>query len=81
VVAGKQFFATHYSKGALSLTCLTRGASRYLVYLNRSEVDVLGGFFGPIKRAVLNGRVQRDAAAVLEGLRARLEAPGGSGPR
>jgi hypothetical protein len=75
MVAGKQLFATHYSNGALGLTCLVGRGPQYLLYVNRTEVDVLGGFFGPFKRAILEGRIKREAGAVVAGLRARIEAP------
>jgi hypothetical protein len=36
---------------------------------------VLGGFFGPLKRAVLESRLRRDVTGLLGGLRTRLERP------
>jgi hypothetical protein len=75
VVAGKQIFATHYYHASLGLTCLVGEGPRYLVYINRTELDVLGGFFGPLKRAVLESRLKRDVAGLLAGLRTRLERP------
>jgi hypothetical protein len=30
----------------------------YLVYLNRSRIDLLGGFFGGLRRAILRGRLR-----------------------
>ena len=56
LVAGKQVFATHYMNGALALTAVVGGrdgAPRYLVYLNRSRVDMLGGFLGWVNEASL----------------------------
>ena len=76
VVAGKQIFATHYMNGALALTVGLRGtagASNHLAYLNRLEVDVLGGFFGPLKRAIAHRRIRRETATVFRALRVRLE--------
>ncbi|HEY8535962.1 MAG TPA: hypothetical protein VIL25_05915, partial [Vicinamibacterales bacterium] len=76
VVAGRQIFATHYINGALSLTMLLREPDQghaYLVYLNRSQVDVLTGFFGGIARTIVERRLRRDAPEILRGLRARLE--------
>jgi hypothetical protein len=76
VVAGKQIFATHYMNGALSLTMLLRepgGERTYLVYLNRSQVDVLTGFFGGIARTIVERRLRRDAPDIVRGLRVRLE--------
>ena len=77
VVAGKQIFASHYMNGALGLTMVLRGAAEedthYLVYLHRSQLDLLGGVFGFLKRSVLEGRISRDTPKILRALRSRLE--------
>jgi hypothetical protein len=76
LVAGKQIFATHYVNASLGLTALVAGAPgqpNYLAYLNRSEVDVLGGFFGGIIRSVMQRRMKGEAADTLRALRERLE--------
>ena len=76
IVAGKQIFATHYMNGALSFTAVLRGpagASNHLVHLNRLEIDVLDGLFGPLKRAIIQRRIRRETAAVFRALRRRLE--------
>lgn len=74
-VAGKQIFASHYMNGALGLTMMVpaAGDGHYLVYLNRAQLDLLGGVFGFVRRAILEGRIARDTPAVLRGLRGRLE--------
>jgi hypothetical protein len=76
LVAGKEIFSTHYINASLGITTLMRGAPggpNYLVYVNRSEVDVLHGMFAGIVRWVLQRRLKSEAAGVLEGLRRRLE--------
>jgi hypothetical protein len=76
LVAGRQIFATHYMNGALSLTTVLpgrAGSSGHLLHLNRSEVDALGGLFGPLKRAIIEGRIKRETAEIFRGLRSRLE--------
>jgi hypothetical protein len=76
LVAGKQIFATHYVNASLSITAILRGnpgAHNYLAYVNRSEVDMLGGMFGGLTRRVLQRRLKAEAATVLQGLRRRLE--------
>lgn len=80
LVAGKGIFATHYMTATLGLTALVSRSdgSRYLVYMNRSEVDVLGGFFGGLTRAIMERRLKAEASEILRGLRARLE--GGNPP-
>jgi hypothetical protein len=80
VVAGKQIFATHYQNGSLSLTLLLRGCEgsrNYLVYVSRSEVDVIRGVMGWLARRIIQGRVEDEAAEVMRGLRDRISrAPG-----
>jgi hypothetical protein len=76
LVAGKEIFATHYVNASLGLTAILRGApggSNYLAYLNRSEVDMLGGVFGGLVRWFMQRRVKGEAANVLQELRRRLE--------
>jgi hypothetical protein len=75
IVLGKQIFGSRYTNGALSMTAITTAASgdRYLVYLNRSTVDVLGGMFGGIKRAMLESRLASDVPELIGRLRDRLE--------
>ena len=76
LVAGKQIFATHYIDASLDLTAIVRGGAdgrRFLAFYNRSEVDVLGGFFGGIVRMVARGRLREEAAEVLQGLRKRID--------
>ena len=76
VVAGKQIFATHYLNASLGVTALVRGepaGSNYLVYVNRSRVDVLHGTFAGIIRWYMQGRLKAEAGTVLQGLRRRLE--------
>jgi hypothetical protein len=77
LVAGKQIFATHYMNASLNLTALVRGdhprSRNYLVFLNRSDVDVLGGFWGGLVRFIAERRLRTEASEVLQGLGRRLE--------
>ena len=76
LVAGKEIFATHYVNASLGLTAIVRGepgAHNYLAYVNRSEVDMLGGMFGGLVRWFMQRRLRSEAADVLRGLRRRLE--------
>jgi hypothetical protein len=76
LVAGKQIFATHYLEGGLGLTMVLRDTTNgtpYLAYINRSQIDMLRGFFGAFVRGVLEDRVERQAPLIVRGLRARLE--------
>lgn len=76
LVTGKQIFATHYVDGSLGLTMVLRGGPNgvsYLAYLNRSKLDLLGGFFGVFVRGVVERRVEREAPEIVRALRVRLE--------
>jgi hypothetical protein len=76
LVAGKGIFATHYVNASLGLTAIMRGrpgSPNYLAYVNRSEVDVTGGVFGGLVRAIMERRLRKEASTVLLGLRQRLE--------
>jgi hypothetical protein len=76
VIAGKQILATHYAEGALGLTMVipdSANGTSYLVYLNRSQIDLLRSPFAGIFRGALEKRLERNAPEVVRGLRARLE--------
>ena len=76
LVASKQIFASHYVNGALGLTMVMRDTTKgvpYLVYVNRSELDLLTGFFSAFTRSVLEGRLKRQAPQIIQGLRMRIE--------
>jgi hypothetical protein len=77
IVAARQVYASHYMTGSLALTVLDGPdeRSRYLLYLNRSRLDVLDGFFGGLVRRIVQRRLRGEAAEVIEGLRRRLESP------
>ena len=74
LVVGKQVFATHYKNGSLTVTAIARSdAERYLVYVHRSQVDIIRGIFGGLMRRMIERRVRSEAPGVLTGLRTRLE--------
>ena len=77
-VIGKEIYASHYRNGSLGLTAAVEdsGGARYLVYVNRTQLDVLGGFFRSFKRAAVEGRLGDESVKVFEAVRRRLE----SGP-
>jgi hypothetical protein len=64
VIASKQIYASHYFDASLGLTAVLDDDSQasdpgmYLVYLNRSRIDLLGGFLGGLRRAFLGGRLR-----------------------
>jgi len=71
VIASKQIYASHYFDASLGLTAAlddsasAPGSSMYLVYINRSRIDLLSGFLGGLRRAILRGRLR-------EGMRKNL---------
>jgi len=64
VVASKQIYASHYFDASLGMTAAlddtgkTSAPGMYLVYVNRSRIDFLSGFFGGLRRALARGRLQ-----------------------
>jgi hypothetical protein len=78
-----QLYASHYTEGAVGLTAATCEApgTCYLAYLNRTQVDFLGGLFGKFKRAAIEGRIESETPNLLRDVRQRLESgrPGSAG--
>jgi hypothetical protein len=74
----REVFATHYRNASLGLTAMTEDPSgrRYVVYVNRSQLDLLGGTFASWKRSALEGRLKTESARALNEIRQRIE----SGP-
>jgi hypothetical protein len=75
LMTGKQIFATHYLDACLGVTALIRdrrSARGYLLYFNRSDVDLLGGFWGALARRIIEGRVETDGPAILREVSQRL---------
>lgn len=64
VIASKQIYASHYFDASLGLTAAlddpgqASGPGMYLVYVNRSHIDFLGGFFRGLRRALARGRLR-----------------------
>ncbi len=78
-VASKQLYATHYFDASLGLTILltddaAADSASYLVYVNRSRLDILGGFWGGLKRPIVRSRARSAAATHLIQVRDRVEA-------
>ena len=71
VVVSKQVYATHYRNAAITMNVVVAdGASHYLVYINRSQIDAFKGMFGGFVRRVVERRVLAEAPDVLRGIRA-----------
>ena len=76
IVVGKQLFASRYMDGGIAMTALIAERAtdaHYLVYLNRTSVDLLGGLLGGLKRSMLESRLENEGSFIIDKLRARLE--------
>jgi len=76
LVLGKEIFATHYRTGSLGVTAVVHDPvpdQRYLVYINRSQVDVLHGLFGGLRRKVIEGRLAGESTELVRAVRRKLE--------
>jgi hypothetical protein len=79
-ILSKQIFATHYLEASLGVTLLARDgrpdpAGVFVVYLNRSLVDLLqGGLLGPFRRSVARSKTKEGLGDHLEALKKRIEA-------
>ena len=78
LVVDRDIFSSHYINASLSVTALVCGGPgrpNYLVYVNRTDLDMLHGVFGGAIRWAIDRRL-KDASDVLEVMKRRLE----SGP-
>jgi hypothetical protein len=77
-VGSKQIYAMHYYDASLGLTLLVpvRTAARpttYVVYLNRSRIDLFDGLFGGVARRIVAGKARTLVAEQLQRLRQVLD--------
>lgn len=76
LIVSRDIFSTHYVDASLSITALISGDSghsNYLVYLNRTEVDILHGPSSGFVRHEMQLRIRSSAAGMLQEYRQRLE--------
>ena len=83
-IGSKQIYAMHYFDASLGLTLLvpdrmTASPATYVVYLNRSRIDLFDGMFGGITRRIVAGRARTIVAEQLQRLQ-RLFADDSSQP-
>lgn len=79
LIATKGIYASRYVDSSLALSMLLRfpsggSADTYLVFTNISRSDSLGGFFGSLKRGVVNKEAEDRVRDMLLRARLRLEA-------
>ena len=77
-VASRQIYAMHYFDVSLGITLLIPDKSvsppaTYVVYLNRSRIDLFDGLLGGVARSVVKGKARSLVAEQLERLRKTLE--------
>jgi hypothetical protein len=77
-VASRQIYGSRYFDASLGVTLLLHDDSMdenatFLVYVNRSRVHVLRGFFGGVKRTVVRSRTRSTMAHYLEQARDMVE--------
>jgi hypothetical protein len=79
VIASMQIYADHYFTGSLGLAAFVDrdrrqpGSDAYLMYLNRTRVDLLQGFFSGLKRFFIRRRLLDGMDKYLRLVKQRLE--------
>lgn len=81
-IGSKQIYAMHYYDASLGLTLLVPdrtgpSPATYIVYLNRSRIDIFDGVFGGVARRIVAGRARTLVAEQLQRLQ-RVLAGGSS---
>ena len=84
-IGSKQIYAMHYYDASLGLTLLvpdrtSASPATYVVYLNRSRIDLFDGLFGGVARRVVAGRARAVVGEQLERLQRVLAADGSQDP-
>lgn len=80
VAASKQIYATHYFDASLGLTLLLRDRrattpATYVVYLNRTRIDLFDGLLGGIARKVVAGKARTLVAEQMARLQRSMRTP------
>lgn len=78
-IASKHIYGSHYIDASLGLTVLVSDSSAatpatYVIYVNRSRVDVFGGMFGGLIRKIVTSRARQTMDDQFARLQQRLEA-------
>lgn len=76
-IASKQIYAMHYFDASLGLTLLVPDGSApspatYVVYVNRSRIDLFGNLFGGVARRIVSGKARSLVGAQLARLQRTL---------
>jgi hypothetical protein len=79
-ILSKQIYASHYIEASISISLLAgdgraEHAGVFVVYLNRSLVDLLqGGLLGPVRRSIARARTKDGLVDHLDAMKKRIEA-------
>lgn len=76
IAASTQIYASHYIDGSVGITAVVPsgdGAWSYLVYMNRSDLDILSGFWSGLTRIIMSRRIKNESAELLLSIRRRME--------
>lgn len=80
MIASRQVFADHYCDASLGLTILMdrptsdgQSAGSYLIYINRSRIDMLGGFLSSLRRALTLPRIRGGLERHMKSMKERVE--------
>ncbi len=79
VIASKQIYASHYFNASLGLTAVLKrpgpepASGYYLVYLNRSSSDALGGILGGLARTLVRRGSRNAVEKNIQVIRQKLE--------
>jgi hypothetical protein len=76
-IGSKQIYAMHYYDASLGLTLLvpdrtSKFPATYVVYLNRSRIDLFDGLFGGVTRRIVAGKARGLVAEQLQRLQRTL---------
>ena len=76
-IGSKQIYAMHYYDASLGLTLLlpdrtSTAPATYVVYVNRSRIDLFDGFFGGVARKIVAGKARGIVAEQLQRLQGVL---------
>lgn len=80
LIASRQVYADHYYDASLGLTILIdrptvegKAPGSYLIYINRSRIDMLGGFLSSLRRAITLSRVRSGLESHMQTMKQRVE--------
>jgi hypothetical protein len=75
MIGSRQIFADHYYDASLGLTILIdrKPHGSYLIYINRSRIDMLGGFLSSFRRALTLPRVRSGLELHMKTMKTRIE--------